>query len=243
MRPALLIMKRELAAYLKTPIGYLIAAGVLFVGGLFYNGFALQEAAMVSSDVLRRFFYYWSGMVMIASVLFTMRVFAEERSTGTLVLLQTAPISERDIVLGKFLAAFVMLVGLSVLSVYLPLLILVNGKVSLGQLMAGYLGVLALGATTTAMGTFGSSLTRNQVLAVVLSAIFVVGFLVLWWVADKSDPPLSQVLHYLAMWDKHFYPTFTKGIVRLADLVFFGCLTALFLTLSTKVLAARRWVG
>lgn len=243
MRATALIMKRELAAYLKSPVGYVVAAAVLFVGGLLYNGFALQEAAMLSSDVLRRFFYFWSGMVMTASVFLTMRLFAEERSTGTLVLLQTAPIQEWEIVLGKFLSAFLMIAALTLVSVYMPLLILVNGKVGAGQLLAGYLGILVLSATTTAMGTFGSSLAKNQVLAAVLSGAIVVGFLVLWMVADKADPPLSQTLHYLAMWDKHFYPTFTKGIVRLADLVFFGCLTALFLTLSTKVLAARRWVG
>jgi len=243
MKEAWLIANRELAAYLKSPLGYIVAAAVLFIDGLLFNAFALSADNALSTDVLRAFFYFSSGLVMIASVLLSMRSFAEERQSGTLILLFTAPIREWQIVLGKFIAAFLMLVFLVLLSVYLPLLVFVNGRVSVGQIFAGYLGLLALGACTTAMGVFSSALTRSQLLAAVLSGGIIATFLLTWKLADITSPPISDALGYLALFDKHFYPTFTKGLVSATDLFFFAALSFLFLMGTTKVLQARRWVG
>lgn len=242
MREAWLIASRELAAYLKSPLGYIVAAAALFIDGLLFNTFALSAEAQ-SAEVLRAFFYFSSGLVMTASVLLSMRSFAEERQSGTLVLLFTAPVREWQVVLGKFLAAFGMLVFLVLLSLYLPALIFVNGRVSLGHVFAGYLGLLALGACTTAMGVFASAMTRSQVLAAVLSAGIIVTFLLCWKLADITSAPISDAIGYLALFDKHFYPTFTKGLVNAKDLFFFAALSFLFLTGTSKVLAARRWVG
>jgi ABC-2 type transport system permease protein len=243
MKEAWLIASRELAAYLKSPLGYIVAAAVLFLDGLLFNAFALSADNALSSDVLRAFFYFSSGLVMAASVLLSMRSFAEERTSGTLVLLFTAPLREWQIVLGKFLAAFLMLAFLVLLSIYMPMLIFVNGRVSVGQIFAGYLGLLALGACTTSMGVFASALTRSQVLAAVLSAGIIATFLVTWKMADVTSPPISDALSYLALFDKHFYPTFTKGLVNGKDLFFFAALSFVFLMGTSKVLAARRWVG
>lgn len=242
MKEAWLIASRELAAYLKSPLGYIVAAAVLFIDGLLFNTFALSREAL-SADVLRAFFYFSSGTVMTASVFLSMRLFAEERQSGTLILLYTAPVREWQIVLGKFLSAFLMLVFLCALSVYMPLLIFVNGRVSLGQIFAGYLGLLALGACTTAMGVFGSALAKTQVLAAVLSGGIIITFLLCWKLADVTSPPISDALGYLALFDKHFYPTFTKGLVSGKDVFFFAALSFVFLTGTSKVLAARRWVG
>lgn len=243
MREAWLIASRELASYLKSPLGYIVAAAALFIDGLLFNAWALSADNALSADVLRAFFYFSSGLIMIASVLFSMRLFAEERQTGTLVLLFTAPVREWQIVLGKFLAAFLMVAFLCLLSVYMPALIFVNGRVSVGQIFAGYLGLLALGATTTAMGTFASALARSQILAAVLAAAIIATFLLCWKLADVASPPISDAISYLALFDKHFYPTFTKGMVTAVDLFFFGALSFLFLTSTSKVLQARRWVG
>lgn len=242
MREAWLIASRELSAYLRSPLGYIIAAAVLFIDGILFNTFAMSREAL-SADVLRAFFYFSSGTVMIASVFLSMRLFAEERASGTIVLLNTAPVREWQVVFGKFLSAFLMLALLVALSFYMPLLIMVNGKISLGQVLAGYFGLLALGACTTAMSVFGSAMVRSQVLAAVLSGAIIITFLLCWKLADVSDPPISDALSYLALFDKHFYPTFTKGLVGVKDVFFFAALSFVFLTGTSKVLAARRWVG
>ena len=242
MKEAWLIASRELAGYLRSPLGYIVAAAVLFLNGLGFYLLALTEEA-VSAEVLRRFFWLSSGLMIFASVLLSMRVFAEERQTGTLLLLYTAPIREWQIVLGKFLSAFIMLAFLIALTVYMPLLIFVNGKVTVGQIAAGYLGLLALGATTTAIGVFGSALVRSQVLAAVLSGAIIVTLIACWKLADVTSPPISDAVGYMALFDKHFYPTFTRGLIDVKNLVFFTLLSFVFLAGTSKVLTARRWVG
>lgn len=242
MKEVLLIANRELAAYLRAPLGYIVGAVVLFVVGILFNGWAMSATAL-SADILREFFRLMSGTVMIASIVLTMRLFAEERVSGTMVLLQTAPIREWQVVFGKYLSAVALLAIILALSVYMPLMILVNGKISFGHVLAGYLGLLALGACTTAMGVFGSVMVRSQVLAAVLSGAIVITFLASWKLADITDAPISGALGYLALWDKHFWPSFTRGVVSVKDVFFFAALSFVFLAGTSKVLAARRWVG
>jgi ABC-2 type transport system permease protein len=110
MTAMLLIARRELAAYLRTMSGYIIAAAVLVVDGILFNAFALGSGSdRLSTEVLGQFFYFSSGTTMIASVFLSMRLLAEERQTGTMALLASSPVRERDIVIGKFLSALAFL--------------------------------------------------------------------------------------------------------------------------------------
>ena len=109
MKATLLIARRELSAYLRSMTGYIIAAAVLIVDGLLFNAFALGGGEKLSSEVLSLFFYFSSGTTIIASVFISMRLFAEERQTGTLVLLTSSPVHDWEIVVGKFLSALIFL--------------------------------------------------------------------------------------------------------------------------------------
>jgi ABC-2 type transport system permease protein len=234
------VARRELAAYLKSPMGYIIVAAVLFIDGILFNAFSLGGSPRLSSKVLAEFFYFSSGTTMIASVFLSMRLVAEERQTGTLTLLLTSPIRDSEIVLGKFLSAFVFFALMTLLTLYMPMLIFVNGKVSIGHILGGYLGLLLLGATTISVGLFGSSLAKNQLVAVVLSGAMVVALLLLWLVARISEPPLRDVFSYLALHGKHFI-NFQNGILHTRALVFYVSMTYVFLLLTIHVLQARRW--
>ena len=128
----LLIARRELYAYLRSPLGYCIVAAVLCLHGLLFN-VMWMDGEKLSYDVLEGFFYQSSGFVATVAVLLSMRLFAEERQTGTEVLLLKSPTPEREIVAGKFLGGFVFLCGYIALTSYMPLLVLVNGKVTLGR--------------------------------------------------------------------------------------------------------------
>ena len=136
MNAAFLIAGRELRSHLRSPFGYIVAAATLLIHGLLFQGWALAGAKL-SAEVLHQFFYVASGTTMVACVLLSMRLLAEERQTGTLVLLNTAPLRDRDIVLGKFLSAFLFVVLLTALTAYMPALIFVNGKVSVGHIFVG----------------------------------------------------------------------------------------------------------
>jgi ABC-2 type transport system permease protein len=240
MKPMILVARRELGSYLNTVWGWSILAFVLLIDGLLFNAFAVSNTARFSSDVLEDFFYFSSGTTMIAGILLTIRVIAEERQTGTLVLLQKAPISEGQIVFGKFLGAFGFLSLVTLLTVYMPLLIFVNGKVSWAQIGAGYLGLIVLGGTTIAIGTFGSAISRNQLLAGVVGGGLLVVMLLGWMLGRVADEPFSDVLSYMAIFDRHFQP-FMRGRINTESLVYFGSVSFAFLLLATRALGARRW--
>jgi len=236
----LLIAGRELRAYLRSPFGYIVAAATLLIGGLLFEVFALGASPRLSADVLFDFFYVTSGTTMIASILLSMRLVAEERQTGTLVLMNTAPVRDAEIVLGKFLACFGFIVLLTALTAYMPLLILVNGKISLGHILVGYLGLILLGAASVAIGLFGSALAKTQVLAVIIGGAILVTMLLLWMVGRVADPPLNSFLAGLALHNERQSP-FMRGLFELDHVVYYVAVTYFFLLAATKTLEARRW--
>ena len=242
MTKSLLIAKRELASYFSTWMGYVIAAGALFIDGLMFNAFAMGKSPKFSADVLSDFFYFASGISMVAGVFLAMRLLAEEKQSGTIVLFYTSPVSERQLIYGKFLSAFAFLLFLHVLSLYMPALIFVNGKVSMGHLAAGYLGLTLIGAATIAITLFASAISPNQLVAGILGAVILVTFLVLWILSDVVSPPFKELLSYLAIHNMHF-ESFMRGIVHTRDLVFYVCIILFFLECSVRALEARRWQG
>lgn len=240
MRNILLVARRELAGYFKTPSGYLIAAATLLVQGLMFNTRALGTGARLSSDVLQDFLRDSSGTTTVASVLLAMRLFAEERQSGTLVLLYTSPIREHQIVLGKFLSAFVVLATLVLASLYLPALIFVNGKVSLGHIAGGYLGLLCVGAATLSLSVLGSALAKNQIMAGVLAAVFIFILFLAWALSRVVDPPLGTLIAHFSLYEKHFFP-FMRGLVQLSDLVYYASIVYLSLLASVRTVQSQRW--
>jgi ABC-2 type transport system permease protein len=240
MNATWLIARRELGAYLRTMNGYIIAAAVLVVDGVLFNAFAMGGGERRSAEVLHQFFFFSSGTTMIASVFLSMRLIAEEKQTGTLVLLTSSPVKDREIVLGKFLSGFIFLALLTLITAFMPLLIMVNGKISFGHLLAGYLGLLLLGGATMALGTFGSALARSQVLAAIISGALVVSMLILWLLAAITDRPLNEIFLALALYQRHQVP-FQVGVVHLRDVVYYLAVIYFALFASTRVLEARRW--
>jgi ABC-2 type transport system permease protein len=240
MMRTLLIARRELAAYLRTFQGYVIIAMVLAVDGLLFNAYALGGVSKRSSEVLSLFFFFSSGTTMVASVFISMRLLAEERQAGTLALLYSSPVKDHEIVLGKFLSALAFLTLMTLATVFMPLLVMVHGKLSPGHIAAGYLGLLLLGSASLAIGTFGSALARNQVLAAVLSACMLVALLTCWLLARITEQPLSDVFGALALWNQHFQP-FQAGVVHVRDVAYYLLVTYVALFAATRVLEARRW--
>ncbi len=241
MKPVWLIYRREMGAYLRSPLGYIVIAVVLLIDGLLFNAFALgSDTARKSSEVLKQFFYYSSGTTMVASLFLSMRLLAEERAQGTLNLLFGSPVRDYQIVLGKYLSALTFLGGLTLLTIYMPALIAVHGKITFGQIAAGYLGLLLLGSAGLSIGIFGSALTKSQLIAIIASAAILVGLILSWLMALITDRPINELFTWLSIHNKHFQP-FMTGLINTQDVVFYGSLTYFFLFLATRVLEARRW--
>ncbi len=242
MRAVSIIFRRELGEYLHSLLGYLVAAVVLLIDGLLFFAQGLGPAAgeRLSGEVLSRFFYNTSGLVAIAAVALAIRLIAEERQAGTLVLLSSSPVREWEVVAGKFLSAFAFLGGITMVSLYMPLLVMVNGKISLGQVFVGYLGLLLIGAACLAIGVFATALTRHQLLAAALGAAITGTMFLFWPLSIVVDPPLSRVFAALSMHARHFQG-FQVGTLHLRDVVYYLAVTYFFLLLATKTLEAKRW--
>lgn len=239
MNKALLIAGREMGAYARSPLGASIVAGALLVDGILFYWRGLTQKAL-SSDVLSEFFYWSSGVTMAASLILAMRLIAEERQTNTFTLLNTSPLKDGEIVVGKFLSAFAMVFLLTALTAYMPALIFVNGKVSIGHILVGYTGLLLLGAATIAIGLFASSLSRSQVVAAILGIAFLAPLLLLWVIARAVDPPINAYINALAFHHENFRP-FMQGILELRGVAYYVVVTYFFLLAATKILEARRW--
>ena len=240
MKIVFLIARRELAAYFSTFSGYLILAAYLLVSGLLFNIYALGREAKFSQDVLRDFFYYSSGMALVAAVILAMRLLAEERQMQTLVLLQTAPVTEREVVWGKFLSALAFFAVMIALSIYMPALIFVNGRVAILQILTGYLGLLLLGAATIAIALLASAWSRSQIMAGVVGAVMVALLTMAWMVARITDAPLSGLMSYVALHNLHFR-TFSLGTLNLRDVVYYLGVTLFFIECAVRSLESRLW--
>jgi ABC-2 type transport system permease protein len=240
MRATRIIFRRELGAYLRSPFAWVIAAILLLVDGILFQSQALT-GEQLSAIVLEKFFYTSSGIAMAAGLFLSFRLISEERQTHSLVLLNTSPVRDSEIVFGKFLAALVFLAILLALSFYMPLLIKVEGKITFSQVLVGYVGLLMIGGTTLAIGIFGSALAKNQLIAAVASLAMLALMFLLFPFAKKLDAPVRPVLQEIDIWWIHFQSGFMRGVLNLKDVVYYVATTYFFLLLSVKTLEAKRW--
>lgn len=234
------IYRRELGAYLRSPLGWVIAAIALLLDGILFQAFAMGTGKKLSAVVLSEFFRYSTLPVAVAAIALAMRLVAEERQNGTLVLYTTAPVRDVEIVLGKFLSAYTFLVGITLLSIYMPLLIMVRGKISWAQVLVGYLGLSLWGAAMLSIGVFASSLTRQQIVAGIVGGAIAGAMVTFYFLAKVIDAPLKNVVASLDLYARHF-PPFQSGVLHLAHVVFYLAVTYLFLLLAVKTLEAKRW--
>lgn len=233
--PALLIAARELKAYLGTWSAYLIAAAGLFLTGILFNAYAVGTSPKLSADVVADFFYFASGIEMGLALLLSMRLLAEEKQMGTMLYLRTSPLSARQVIYGKATSALALMGLFLLLTLPYPLLVLLHGKISLGHLFAGYVGLGMLGAACVAIATFASCLAPNQLLAAVGGALCIVTLLSLWMLAGVVGPPFQDFFSYLALHNQHFNP-FARGTIRLRDLVYYASVAFFFLEAAVKAL-------
>jgi ABC-2 type transport system permease protein len=217
-----------------------VIAAVLVIDGLLFNAVALGDQPKYSSKVIEEFFYFSFGTTIIATILLTMRLVAEERQTGTIVLVDSSPVAPWQLVGGKYLSAMVVLTTMILLTLYMPALVFVNGKVSYGHIMSGYLGLVLTAGSVAAIGTFASAISRSQLVAGFVSVVLAVFLLVSWLLAKVADPPLKDIFSYMSLFDRHFRG-FMRGQINTEDVVFYLSIAFVFLMLSTRFMAARRW--
>lgn len=250
------IFKKEMRLYFTSPIAWVILTiFTIITGYFFYSIFAYYTLASMQSmmnpmmaremnvtdNVLRPLFSNISVILLLLMPLVTMRLFAEERRSGTIELLLTYPVRDGAVLMGKYLAALAMYGVMLALTLVYPALVLYFARVEWGVLATGYLGLLLMGATFLAVGVFASSLTENQIVASVITFGVLLIFWVIGWSADYAGGLWGRVLSHISLLE-HF-DSFAKGVLDTKDILYYVNFTIVALFLTLRSLEARRWKG
>ena len=250
------VFKKEMRLYFVSPIAYVVLAiFALIAGWFFYNVFAYytlisMQAAMnpmmardlsVTEGVLRPLFQNISVILLFLLPLLTMRLFAEEKKSGTIELLLTYPVRDGEVLVGKYLAALGVYLGMLTLTLVYPALVAWATQLEWGPLVTGYLGLVLEGAVFLAVGILISSLTENQIVAGVATFGTLLILWVIGWAADSAGGAMGRVLSHVSI-TEHF-DSFAKGVIDTKDVIYYLDVTILSLFLTLRSLESKRWRG
>lgn len=255
MRSFYAILKRELYVYFSSPIAYVVVTIFLLLSGyFFYSAFAyfsmisMQAMRMpgvgginVTEMVLHPTFGNMSVIMLLMMPLLTMRLFAEEKKSGTLELVLSYPIREMELLLGKFVACMVVFLIMLVLTWLYPFLLWLYAKPDIGPVVTGYLGLFLMGTAFIALGLMVSSLTENQIVAAAISFGAILMFWLMGWSEAFAEPALGKVLSHLSLLG-HF-ESFSKGVIDTRDIIYYINFNILFLFVTIRSLESKRWRG
>jgi ABC-2 type transport system permease protein len=234
--------RRELRAYFFSPLAYMVMCFFLLVSGVIFILLVsqLNDPRSVGGPPLGFFFQAsWLMLLLVIPVL-TMRLISEEVRSGSIEVLMTAPVTEGQVVAGKFLAAFAFYAALWLPTVVYGLSIHLYEKVDWGPVAAGYLGVLLIGGFFLSIGVFASSMTRSQLLAAMITvALLLLLFLVSLFEALFNNETIKQALGFVNVWNH--IEEFATGIVDSRRLIFYLSGTFFFLFLASRALEDKKW--
>ncbi|MGQ9920878.1 MAG: ABC transporter permease subunit [Desulfobacca sp.] len=256
MSGCLAIWRKELTIYFATPIFYLtgffflLLAGYFFYSNLvYYTMLSFQAgqnpylASMLNPQqmVYRPFFGNLAVIFLFIVPLFTMRLLAEEKRSGTMELLLTFPLTDWGVILGKFLAALALYALLLAVTIFYSIAFGLILPLDWPAIAVGYGGLLLLGGAFLSLGLFSSSLTENQIIAAVIAFGLLLLFWIIGWYEELGPPTYQGLFRYLSMMG-HF-DTFGRGVVDTRDVLYYFGFTYFFLFLTKRQLESRQWRG
>jgi ABC-2 type transport system permease protein len=253
MSSILLICRKELKSYFASPIAYLLMAffGLIFGFGMFtatrdFVRFSFQmqmqgggQPMNINEQIITPLLSFGSTITLFLVPMITMRLFAEEKKSGTMELLLTSPVTDNQIILGKWLGAMLLYVCILAMSMINIALLFAWGKPDIKPVLVAYLGLLLQGGTLLAIGGFISTLTRNQIIA---GGVTFFVCLLLWllnWATSFDATGWAAVINYLSI-VTHF-DNFSKGLIETKDIVFYLSMIFFALFLTSRSMESLRW--
>ena len=256
MNNVLAIAHKELKGYFASPVAYVVIGfsailfGWFFINLLYYfdrtqmqagSGFQGPQAINVNEIMISPLFLNVSVILLFTLPLITMRTYAEEKRSGTMELLLTSPLTDLQIVMGKFLGGLVLYGAMLAVTLVHMAILFVYGNPEWRPIATGYLGLILMGACFLSLGLFVSSLTRNQIIAgMVTFAVFLM-FWVVNWIATFMGPTSQAVLNYLSI-TEHLND-FARGVIDTKHVVYYLSFIAFSLFLTVRAVDSERWRG
>ncbi len=233
---------RELRAFFVAPLAYVVLFFFLIVNGFVFSylAAALSDPRAPAGPPMTFFFSWTPVFLLILGVVLTMRLLTEELRSGSIEVLMTAPVTEGQVIAGKYLAALTFFVFLWLPTLVYAALIDHYSEVDWGPVMAGYLGIFCIGALFLAVGTFASAMTSSQLVAAMVTGALLFVLLLLGVLADIfAGETAKQVFSYLSL-SEHL-DELSRGIVDSRRLVFYATSTLFFLFLASRALEDKKW--
>jgi len=249
------IAVKELRGYFVSPVAWVMMGLFALIFGVFFTAhlgaFVAQSMQSqfggaapnlnVNQHLIRGVLANASVLVLFILPMVTMRAYAEEKRSGTVELLLTSPLTDFEIIMGKFIGALCLYIALVTVTLVHVGLLFSYGQPEWRPLIAGYLGLILQGAAFIAVGLFFSSTTKNQMTAGVATFVVLLTFWIIGWFADTAGPPWSAILSYLSI-TQHF-DDFGKGVIDTKHVVFYLSFISFWLFLTVKSLDTERWRG
>jgi len=245
------IYKRELFYFFNSIIAYVVITVFALLAGYFFSArMALFNLLSMQSSypirqlsladiVVRPLFDNMSTIMLLILPLLTMRLLSEERKSGTAELLFTYPISDWDVILGKFFATLTVFATMLALTLLYPIILVKYASPEPGVFFTCYLGLFLMGTSFIAMGLFFSCLGENQIVAGVSTFGFGLIFLIIGWVAPFVSSSVGTVINQISI--RFHFQNFSIGIIDSNDIVYYLLFSIFFLFLSSRVLESNRW--
>jgi len=260
MKNYLAILSREWKSYFSSPIAYVVMGLFLLISGVFYYLLVTNFVQMcMQADMQARYYqmavpklnvnmmairpllHNMSLFALFFLPLITMRLFSDEKKSGTIELLLTSPVTNTQSILGKFSAAAGLYLLMLLLSGLYMAVLFFLGKPEIGQILTGYLGLFLLGLCYIAFGLFFSTLTDNQIIAAVSTVAFILIFWAIGWISGMASPAVGKILGNFSLIE-HF-DDFAKGVLDTRHIVFYISFTVMGLFLSFVSIESAKWRG
>ena len=236
MHNILTIYKKELNSFFTSPMAYIFLVVFALINGYFFtNTFFLYDQAN-----MRALFSIVPLVYLFFIPAVSMGLISREKNIGTMELLSTLPLKEKDIVIGKYLAALsLILLALFSTLVHYFTLVNVGSNIDHGAIFTGYLGLALLGGVYTSIGIFASSVTENQVIAFIIGIAIVLLFFMMDKLLFFFPAPLTGIIQYLST--EFHLSNISRGVIDSRNIIYFGSIIGFFLTLTTRLLESRKW--
>jgi ABC-2 type transport system permease protein len=256
MNNILAIAHKELKGYFASPIAYVVIGfasilfGWFFINLLYYfdrmslqgaMGMGGESTVNVNEMLISPLFLNVSVILLFTLPLVTMRTYSEEKRSGTIELLLTAPLTDLQIVVGKFLGALVLYAAMLAVTLVHIGFLFAFGNPEWRPVATGYLGLLLMGGCFLSLGLFVSSLTRNQIVAGMITFAVFLMFWVINWISTFTGPTMQAVLNYLSI-TEHLND-FARGVIDTKHLIYYVSFIAFSLFLTVRAVDSERWRG
>ena len=240
MRNILAVCTKELYTYFVSPIAYFVCFVFTAISGFLFSMILItaSNSGGTGGFVMETLFGNMAIILIFFTPVLTMRLFAEERKSGTIELLLTSAITDGQVVLGKFLASCILVLIMLSLTLLFPLLTQRFGYLDKGLLLSGYLGIVLIGSSFLALGMLMSSMCKNQLVAALTSFGILITLWVIGSLSARGDP-VTQFLSYLSL--PEHYHDFARGVILLKDVVYYLSFTGVCLFATFKSIESSKW--